>query len=257
MSDLFSQFEATQSPSRIVGWFSCGVDSAVACNLAAIEHPEMELVRIVLAGEHEDNERFHDDCEKWYGRKIARLAPAKYADHFEAAEGTRYINGPKGAACTRVLKIETRVSFQRPGDLHVFGFDADEDERANDFRDRFGLWMLTPLIEAGLRKPDCKAIVERAGIELPVMYRLGYANNNCVGCWKGKKGYWNRIRIDFPEVFARAAAVSRAIGRSPIKDANGKPVMLDDLDPTEGRWEEDQPPSCGPLCELAIDKLAV
>lgn len=31
------------------------------------------------------------------------------------------------------------------------------------------------------------------------MYDLGYANNNCIGCVKGGIGYWNKIRIDFPE----------------------------------------------------------
>ena len=35
----------------------------------------------------------------------------------------------------------------------------------------------------------------------PLMYDLGYPNNNCIGCVKGGMGYWNHIRKDFPEVF--------------------------------------------------------
>ena len=33
------------------------------------------------------------------------------------------------------------------------------------------------------------------------MYKLGYKNNNCIGCVKGQAGYWNKIRKDFPDVF--------------------------------------------------------
>ncbi len=55
-------------------------------------------------------------------------------------------------------------------------------------------------------------MIERAGIELPAMYKLGYRNNNCIGCPKGGMGYWNKIRVDFPEVFERMAALQRELG---------------------------------------------
>ena len=32
---------------------------------------------------------------------------------------------------------------------------------------------------------------------------MGYNNNNCIGCIKGGMGYWNKIRVDFPEVFEK------------------------------------------------------
>lgn len=251
--DLFAS-QPDPEPTRVLAWFSCGVTSAVACKLALAERPTATPVRIVLGGEHEDNERFHADCERWYGREIVRLHPPKYADHFQVARERRFINGPQGALCTAELKRKTRELYQRAGDLHVFGFDAGEEDRAREYEERFGLWVTYPLIEAGLTKPDCKAIVEAAGIVLPALYRLGYANNNCKGCWKGGAGYWNRIRVDFPEVFAEAAEIGKAIGRSPIK-RNGVPLMLHELPPDAGRWEADQPASCGPMCELTIDRI--
>ncbi len=45
-----------------------------------------------------------------------------------------------------------------------------------------------------------------------MMYRLGYVNNNWVGGWKGGMGYWNKIRVDFPDVFAEAVAITLFIG---------------------------------------------
>jgi len=43
------------------------------------------------------------------------------------------------------------------------------------------------------------------------MYKLGYKNNNCIGCVKGGKGYWNKIRVDFPEHFARMSKIEREL----------------------------------------------
>lgn len=63
------------------------------------------------------------------------------------------------------------------------------------------------------------------------MYDLGYPNNNCVGCVKGGMGYWNKIRVDFPEVFERRARQEREIGHSCIKG-----VFLDELDPNVDAW---------------------
>ena len=76
------------------------------------------------------------------------------------------------------------------------------------------------------------------------MYDLGYPNNNCVGCVKGGQGYWNKIRVDFPEVFAARAAMEREIGATCI---NG--TYLDELDPNAGRNKKIILDDCGILCE--------
>lgn len=239
---------------RTLCWFSCGAPSAVACKLTLAETPDAEVIRIHLAGEHADNARFHADVEKWLGVTIRVISSKKYEDHFDVAEKTRYINGPSGARCTTELKRKVREAYQLDSDIHVFGFDAEERDRADSYRDRSKLSILVPLVDAGLTKGDCKAILERAGIVLPEMYRLGYHNNNCIGCWKGGMGYWNKIRVDFPEVFAKASDICDSVGRSPLKK-DGKPLMLRDLPPDAGRFSLDQPPSCGPLCELAEDRI--
>jgi len=101
-----------------------------------------------------------------------------------------------------------------------------------------------PLIEAGLSKADAHGILEQAGIARPVMYDKGYPNNNCVGCVKGGMGYWNKIRIDFPDVFKSRSLMERDIGHSCI---NG--VFLDELDAEAGRDCKIILPECGAMCE--------
>jgi Fe-S cluster biogenesis protein NfuA len=84
------------------------------------------------------------------------------------------------------------------------------------------------------------------------MYKLGYANNNCIGCVKGGMGYWNAIRKDFPSQFKKMAKTERIIGHAVLKD-DGGPVYLDELDPNRGNFERDMPGDCGFTCEYQYD----
>ncbi len=248
-------------PTRVLCWFSCGAPSAVAAKLALIEYPDAEVCRIVIDTEHDDSNRFAREVSVWLDRPVIELR-GKYANQYEAIESTGFIKSAFGAKCTDELKKKVRVAYQRSGDLHVFGFDAEESDRVEDFRENYpDLMFRAPCAESGLTKSDCKRIIERAGIELPMMYRLGYANNNCVGCVKGGMGYWNRIRVDFPPDFARMARTERIVGATVLRHRSGplkgERLYLDELDPMAGRFEEDQPGECGPLCQVALERVGL
>ena len=229
---------------RFISWFSCGSASAVATKLALEQHPRLIIARCIVANEHPDNSRFASDCAKWFGREIVELRSPKYADAWEVWEKERYLNGPYGAKCTTLLKKEVRRDFQERDDIQFFGFDSTEISRAEWFRlNNIEVTAIFPLIEAGYNKDRCFEVVKEAGIELPAMYRLGYHNANCIGCVKGGKGYWNKIRRDFPAIFERMAKLEESIGASCI---NGKPLR--DLLPHEGRHEDLTLPECGLFC---------
>lgn len=221
----------------------------------ARKHPqgyELAIVRIRIPNEHEDNDRFSADCEKWFGQEVITLSSDKYADCWDVWERERYLAGIDGAPCTRALKVNVRKKFAAEwgADMQAFGFTSEEVERANTFRmNNPELGLITPLITAGLSKGDCLAMVERAGIELPAMYRLGYRNNNCIGCVKGGAGYWNKIRDDFPGTFARMADLESRLGVKLIKLAEGR-VSLEELDPGLGKVD-DIDIECSLFCAIA------
>lgn len=201
---------------KIICWFSCGVTSAVACKLAIDRYGKenVDIYYIEINSAHEDNERFIRECEKWYGVKIKRVRSRKYEDQFEVIEKERFINGPYGAKCSKVLKKEVRFEVQALYDnaLQIFGFEFAKKEinRAVRFLQQFPeAFPRFPLIETGINKKECAYILLEAGIALPAMYELGYSNNNCIGCVKGGKGYWNKIRIDFPWYFNRMTKLER------------------------------------------------
>jgi len=108
---------------------------------------------------------------------------------------------------------------------------------------------LFPLIDFKITKAEAHQMLKANGIKRPAMYDLGYPNNNCVGCVKGGKGYWNKIRVDFPEVFAARAKMERAIGGSCI---NG--IYLDELPPNAGS-KVVEVPECGAACELNAENF--
>ena len=96
-----------------------------------------------------------------------------------------------------------------------------------------------------MTKPECLHYLEAQGIKRPVMYELGYGNNNCIGCVKGGMGYWNKIRQDFPETFDRMAKAEREVGNSCIRH-----TFLDKLDPAAGRQQKIVMPDCGNFCDI-------
>jgi len=236
--------------TRLLSWFSCGAASAVASKIAVDDYSDEFDVELVycnlLADEHPDNRRFIADVERWTGRPVKILAHPKYKTTEEVFRGVRYIVGPKGAPCTKMLKKEVRKAYQRPDDTHVLGFTSDEETRINDFDNDFPdldtEWILR---DRRITKQDCYRILTGAGIKLPAMYLLGYRNNNCVGCVKGGMGYWNKIRRDFPEKFASMSAIEDEIGATILRDekrVDGErvsfPLPLSQLSPGRGRHRD-------------------
>lgn len=244
---------------RNVVWFSCGAASTIAAKFICEEDDNAIIAYTDPGAEHQDNLRFIKDVENWLGREILILRSKKYSDIWNVFEKTRFLVGPYGARCTKELKKQVREDFQRYGDVHIFGFTCDEIMRHKRFGiQNKGIEYRSPLIERGISKQQCFEMISKEGIELPAMYRLGYRNNNCIGCVKGQSGYWNKIRKDFPEVFERMAKVEREIGaainKSYAGDGKRKRVFLDELDPSAGRYESEPSISCGAVCEIDLSR---
>lgn len=232
----------------VISWFSCGVTSAVATKLALSLYNDVRIYYIDTSSEHPDSMRFLHDCEYWFGRSVNILHSNKFRDKWDVLVKSRYLNGSTGARCSLELKKKVRYRLQDElgsWDGQVFGFDLSERLRAKRFAEQNPIAKpLFPLIEGDLTKANCMQILLDAGIEIPMMYRLGFPNNNCIGCVKGGKGYWALIRACFPAEFARMATFERAIGHSCI---NG--CFLDHL-PSEAIKLKPIIPSCGLFCDV-------
>lgn len=244
--------EVPKEPRR-VGWLGLGAASAVAIKLA---RPDV-IAYCDTGAEHPDNARFLTACEQWFGQRVEILKSDEYADTWAVWERRRFLAGISGAPCTAALKVEPRLAFQRPDDVHIFGYTADRSdmERATRLRENFfELTIKTPLIERGIRKDACLAMLGGAGIEIPMMYKLGFHNNNCIPCVKATSpAYWALIRLHFPEKFDRMVRLSRELDvrLCRIKDERR---FIDEI-PLDHPVTNPISPACDLLCHIASRDL--
>lgn len=253
--------------TRIVCQFSCGAASAVATKLTLAQYPrdQVLIVNAFIVEEDEDNRRFAADCERWFGQPITVLRDEKYgASTDEVWRRERYIKGPQGAPCSKLLKRKLLSTIEQSGDVKVIGYTLEETDRFDELREHFpDEQFRAPLIDAYLSHDDCLTICHDAGLVLPMMYRLGYRNANCVGCPKGGQAYWQAIRRDFPVRFAKIMAIQEEIGPGAYflqfrsGPRKGERMSLRDLPPGVGNMATEISFSCSFFCDQTGRDLGV
>lgn len=239
---------------RIVSWYSCGAASAVATKLI-----QSDVIAYCETGaEDEDNQRFMRDCARWFGQPITHLRNPDYLDTWAVWEKRRFLSGVAGAPCTGELKVSPRLAFQKPDDVHVFGYTADaaDVKRAKTLRENWPeLNVETPLIDRGLTKAACLAMIHGAGINPPRVYAMGFPNANCIPCVKATSpDYWALVRLCFPAEFERMVKLSRELGVRLTRIKNER-IFIDEI-PQNWPVTEAIAPECDFLCSLATEDLA-
>lgn len=218
--------------NSIICWWSGGITSAVACKLTIdlFGKERCKVVMIDTKNEHPDTYRFKEDCERWYGIDIDTITAIgiDYDSIQDVWLKHKSLNVATGAICSTQLKRRVRERWQKKikYDHQVFGFEFDKKE----FNRALALTMnhpdakpIYPLLMMGYNKDKCIKIVEEAGITIPVMYKMGFRNNNCfnTGCVQGGVGYWQKMKKDFPDKFNEMAEMEHTLTR--IK---GQPVCM-------------------------------
>lgn len=238
--------------------FSCGASSAVATKIALKKYKdthEIFIARWVVADEHPDQDRFHAECEKWFGQEIIRCQSTKYKSIFDVFEHKKFFraSGGRKTICSQHMKREVARKFCVDYDIDVtcLGYDYGELARVERFK-RFNIDTpaVFPLVDECLTKEDCLEIINRQGIEIPMMYKLGFRNNNCIPCIQAGKGSWNLVRKHFPEVYERMAALERELNFSIFMDG----TFLDKLDPNAGNNKQLEV-KCSMFCEVTLEEV--
>ena len=240
---------------KVVCWYSAGVTSTIATYLA-IEKYGVENVEIVFfetGSHHPDNDRFIGECENLFGKKVRVMQNEKFSDIYDVFAWKKLMNTPYGAPCTKYLKTRMRQEWEADNQFRaqIFGFEdtPHERKRAERFLKEYPYTDAEfPLIEHGLTKEDCIRMLRDFGIEVPMMYRLGYSNNNCIGCVKGGMGYWNKVRQDFPLIFEKTAELEREYNMTIMSNR----IYLDELEPNRGYAVKAYVEPCGIFCEMEV-----
>ena len=244
--------------ARIICWYSDGAASAIAAKMTLRDHPNAVVAYCGTNAEHPDNVRFRADCVRWFNAPITVLQSDEYADTWDVWERRKFLSGIHGAPCTGELKLAPRLAFQRPDDIHVFGYTADAADvaRATRLREHYGeLTIRTPLIDGGIDKAACMALLIGAGIQPPAMYALGFHNNNCIPCVKATSpNYWSLVRREFPTEFARMVELSRRLDVRLTRIADVR-MFIDEI-PADWPCTSPIAPACDFLCHIAEQDFA-
>lgn len=236
-----------------VSWFSAGVSSFIAAYL--VRETLDKIIYIDIDDQHPDSMRFVKDCEKVLGKEIEVLK-SEYGsvENAERMSGIMRMSKTGWAPCTDFLKRRVRKEWEEKHKdeeiTYVWGMDVTERARADRLNQSMPIFEHEfPLIDKMLTKQDCHGICERLGVKRPIMYDLGYQNNNCIGCVKGGMGYWNKIRKDFPEVFEKRSKMERLLESRCLKEC-----FLDELAPDRGDMQNEVLLDCGIFCEIALQE---
>lgn len=177
-----------------VCWVSAGISSFMAGYLAGDVD---EWIYIDIDDQHSDSIRFIKDCENAIGKEIQILKSKEYRC---VEDCVRVFGGFKDAhngfaPCTNWLKKRVRKEWEEQHKdcelTYVWGFDLKEMDRAErTIEANPQAAHEFPLIEKNLTKDEVHGLFERTfAFARPLMYELGYPNNNCIGCVKGGMGY--------------------------------------------------------------------
>lgn len=233
---------------KIICWWSGGVTSAVACKLAIdlFGNDKCRVIMIDTQNEHEDTYRFKTDCEKWYELPIETITAigGKWQSIQDVWITRKSLNTATGAICSTELKRVVREKWEKENNFkyQVFGFEFEPKE----FNRAKGMTMnhpkvkaIYPLLMYGLTKKDCLQIISDAKIEVPLVYKLGYKNNNCfkTGCVQGGIGYWQKIQREDVAKFNEMANMEHY-----LSELKGEPVTMlkDQSNEAKAKSKEDK-----------------
>lgn len=125
--------------------------------------------------------------------------------------------------CTEELKVKPLIAYLRSLDDDVTlyqGIRADESQSraelpAREFKrweEGYDCWVERPLLS--WTAADCFALIQKAGLEVNPLYRLGAKRVGCFPCVMVNHGELARLTKTLPEVWERAEELERLSGRS-------------------------------------------
>lgn len=205
---------------------SGGVSSAVAADRKISRYGRRKVILWFAdtLAEDEDLYRFVDNCMRRWGGKLYRYCDGRTPE--QVAVDKQIIPNQKIAPCTHVLKIQpfTRWLWRIPRPVTVLlGLSWTEQHRIDErqfwhkknggwkpptgYQARIaGVYEDFPLLWKPIVHFPFQYVREIMGIEIPMLYQLGFDHNNCGGeCFRQSIGNWLLLRDKCPERFMHKA----------------------------------------------------
>lgn len=186
--------------------FSGGLGSWMAAKRVAEKYgtDNLYLVFTDVLIEDEDLYRFLPEAAANVGGNFITITDGR--DPWDVFHEKRYMGNTRTAHCSEELKSKPFYNWldeQGWDDAVVYlGIDWTESHRLDNARKRRpDINYYAPLCEAPyLTRTDMIAELKKNNIELPRLYKMGFAHNNCGGgCVKAGQAQWAALLKEMPD----------------------------------------------------------
>ena len=151
--------------------------------------------------------RFLNDCCRCLKCEFVRLIEGRTP--FEVYEDVNFLGNSRVAHCSVFLKSRLAKKWikehYKPEDCILYlGIDWTEIHRCEPIKKNWKPYQVEfPMCEKPyLRKDQMIEELKKINIEIPKLYKLGFAHNNCGGfCCKAGQGHWAHVLETMPEKF--------------------------------------------------------
>jgi 3'-phosphoadenosine 5'-phosphosulfate sulfotransferase (PAPS reductase)/FAD synthetase len=190
--------------------FSGGLGSWMAGKIV-VERYGVEDVELIFADtkiEDEDLYRFLEEGAENIGAPLVTIAEGRTP--WEVFHDTRFLGNSRVGNCSRVLKREfirkwIKERYEPDECVMYLGIDGMEAQR----QERAAEWWKPYRVESPLCEPpfvsygQIKDRLATEGIEIPRLYKLGFAHNNCGGfCVRSGQGQFAHLLKVMPGRYA-------------------------------------------------------
>lgn len=208
---------------------SGGIGSFMVTERVIQKHGKENVIRLFTDTliEDEDLYRFQEDASKYFGVTLTRVADGR--DPWEVFRDVRWIGNSRIAQCSHILKQEAASKWikanYKPDECVLYlGIDWTEEHRtAAPTKNWHPYKVEFPLCEEPyITKPEMLAHLGTIGIEIPRLYTLGFAHNNCGGfCVRAGQGHFINLLKTMPDRYAYHEAKEQE-----MRDFLGKDVSI-------------------------------
>jgi len=186
--------------------YSGGLASFFEAKLA-IDKYEKENCQLVFCDtntEDEDLYRFLNDTEKYLDKKIVRLKDGR--DIWDCAFQDNFLYNSRIANCTVYLKMRLFKNYIKqfnPEDIVIhIGFDFTELHRLERTKKHYNSKVESLISATTLTKQNMMSELDKLDIEIPRLYKMGFAHNNCGGfCFKAGIGHFKQLYLKLPKLY--------------------------------------------------------
>ena len=103
--------------------------------------------------------------------------------------------------CTAKFKVKVLLDYYKGSGFEFIGIDANETRRAK-VQTRKGFEARYPLIEADMGRRECKEIIKKHGLPIPM-------KSGCYICPFQRVAQWKELRRKHPDLFCKASQLEQ------------------------------------------------